>query len=111
MTTKVEGYAGVRFRFTTNDLIEATDIKASTIRSAIYRLCNKGVIRHVGSLRPNNIKIYQSDIDPKDLIGYEDPPPSADYIPPSTFANRPFGDEQLVDNLRGMWMSRIYGEA
>ena len=88
---------GKRHRFTVSEVVEMTGVAINTVRSQMYRLANKGVIKHVDTKRPQNVKVYESDIHPIELLKQGDFIPIADALPESTYFNNPFNMKNAID--------------
>lgn len=98
-----------RYKFTAEEIMQQTGVKPATVRSQISRLRDKGLIKIVDRLRPHNVNIYESYIEPLTLLGYGEPPPPPGYVPPTTYFNNLFGDEVIPDQLRELWLQKAYG--
>lgn len=88
---------GKRFRFTVYDLKMLTGGKFTTLRSQVMRLAQKGIIRHVDTLPPQHVKVYESTTDPLVLLKQGITPPPINYVPESTYLNNPFNLKNAID--------------
>ena len=87
-----------RYTFTSDDIMELTGLKGTTVRCQLQRLCRRGTIQHVDTLRPHNTKVYASPIDPLMLIGQGSMPDALPVgPPPSTYLNNPFNLRNAID--------------
>lgn len=88
---------GKRYRFTVFELADLSGAKMTTLRSQISRLAQKGVIKHVDTLAPSNVKVYEAVVDPLTLINQGTMPVHPEYKPESTYFNNPFNMTNAID--------------
>ena len=88
---------GKRYRFTVLDLADLSGSKMTTLRSQVNRLAQKGVIKHVDTLAPSNMKVYEAVVDPLTLINQGTMPVHPEYKPESTYYNNPFDLKNAID--------------
>ena len=88
---------GKRYRFTVLDLADLSGSKMTTLRSQVNRLAQKGIIKHVDTLAPSNMKVYEAVVDPLTLINQGTMPVHPEYKPESTYYNNPFDLKNAID--------------
>ena len=89
---------GKRYKFTADDIMELSGLKGTTVRCQLQRLCQRGKIKHVETLKPHGTKVYSSSVDPLMLIGQGSMPTETPAgPPPSTYLNNPFNLRNAID--------------
>jgi hypothetical protein len=87
-----------RYRFTVKELQGMSNMTPSALRHRVTKLVERRAIICVGTLRPQNSKVYVSTVDPLVLLELEEPRPMPYNVKEiSGFWNNPFNLKGAID--------------